>query len=334
MNNIKYVLLDKLDKQLYQSIKGNFDKSDQITKELLIERPYDNRVLYNAAFMYLRKGDIRTGMVLLNKGRLANVFGSPNLPYEIIPNTNVKNKTILFNLEGGLGDNFLGLKFARELAKYNKTIILAPKQLHSLLYYQDYIYKYYQYAIEIQERIDYWVPSLGIEVIFEYTDYSQIPNDPHLFYPKSNSSDNQYKIGIKFQGGKSFDHDHYRSPKVQDIIETISSIKNVQFYSLEKEKLDLPDWIIQPEINDWCDTANIIQRMDEVISTCTSVAHLSAGLGQKTNIIIPILPYWIWAYPKDNDNASWYYPNVKLFRQTKFKEWKDILDKLRKSIKK
>jgi hypothetical protein len=67
--------------------------------------------------------------------------------------------------------------------------------------------------------------------------------------------------------------------------------------------------------------------MSFVISTCTSVAHLSAGMGKRTHIILPILPFWVWAYDCDDD-SSWYYQNVKLIRQTKFGEWEDVLNRL------
>jgi hypothetical protein len=326
---------DKLDKQLYYSIKGDFERSDELLKELLIERPNDNRVLYNSAFMYLRNGDIEEGMKRLNRGRFVGVFGSPPLKYRILGSLiDIRNKNILVNLEGGFGDNFVGLKFAKELKKFGANVyILALKQLNSFLSYQPYITKYYNDVKEIKEKIDYWCPSLSFEHIMNYTNYSQIPRDKHLFYPvKSNIKTKGLNVGIKFQGSKFFDHDKYRSPKVSQIIDVISKFQGkINFYSLEKEQLDLPEWIKKVKIDDFCDTSNIIQQMDFVISTCTSIAHLSAGLGKKTYIMIPILPYWLWAYEKE-DNGSWYYDNVELIRQEKFGTWENVLEKLRRIL--
>ena len=326
---------DKLDQQLYYSIKGNYKEANKIINELLIERPDDPKVIYNSASYFLKQGDIKEGMDRLNNGgRSAKVFGNSDLPYPLLPNKNIKNKTILINLEGGLGDNLLGLKFARELSKYNKIIILSPKSLHYLLDCQEYIYRYYVKAIEVQEHIDYWLPSFASEMIFNYTNFNQLPRDPHIFYNHRNDiKSNKFKIGVKFRGGTAFDHDKYRSPQVIDIIRTLSSISNVELYSLEKDVIDLPKEYIRHDIKDFRDTCNIIQQMDLVISTCTSIAHLSAGLGQKTFIMIPVNPYWIWVYPRKN-NSSWYYKDVTLFQQTRFQEWNNTLQNVKNQVEK
>lgn len=326
---------DKLDQQLYYSIKGDFDKSDSIINDLLIERPHDNRVIYNSAFVYLRKGDIKEGMKRLNYGgRQSGVFTPFNFPYSILNDlSNLQNKNVLVDLEGGYGDNFVGLKFVREINKLGANmIVLSPKSLHSFLKHQPYIYKYYQKISEVTENIDYCYQSLTSEYTMGYTDYNQIPREPHLFYKSNNNIiSNKIKVGVKFQGGKLFDYDHYRSPKIKDIIQILEKYKDViQFYSLEKDYLHLPDFIIKSNISDFCDTANIIQQMDFVISTCTSVAHLSAGLGKKTVIMVPILPYWIWAYER-KDKGSWYYKDVVLLRQKSLENgvmfWKNLKKK-------
>jgi hypothetical protein len=332
--NPKLLKLDKLDRQLYYSIKGDFKTSDKLLFELLEERPRDYRVIYNSAFIYLRNGDIKEGMKRLNMGRLAGIFGNQQLPYKLLPDTNdIKNKTIVVNLEGGFGDNFVGLKFVRELYKKGaKVITLSLKPLFSILSKQNYIHNFFVDHNEIKESVDYWLPSMASEEVFGYDNYNQIPREAHIFCSINNEikSDKKIKIGIKFRGGKFFDHDQYRSPKVADIIKTIEPFKDIiQFYSLEKDNYDLnlPNWIIRSKIDSFCDTANIIQQMDFNISTCTSIAHLSAGLGKRTFIIIPILPYWLWAYKRE-DKGSWYYDCVTLIRQETFKKWENVLNEL------
>jgi hypothetical protein len=336
--NPKLLKLDKLDQQLYYSIKGDFKTSDELLNELLIERPNDYKIIYNSAFLYLRNGDIKEGMKRLNLGRLAGIFGNEQLPYKLLPDINdIKNKTIVINLEGGFGDNFVGLKFARELYKKGaKIIVLALAPMFNILSKQGYIYKYYKKHTEIKESVDYWLPSMASENVFGYDNYNQLPREAHIYCPITSKieSNKKIKVGVKFRGGKFFDHDQYRSPKIADIIKTIEPFKDIiQFYSLEKEYNDLylPNWIIKFPINDFCDTANIIQQMDFNISTCTSIAHLSAGLGKKTIIIVPILPYWLWAYPREN-NGSWYYENVTLIRQETFKKWENVLQELKEML--
>ncbi len=66
------------------------------------------------------------------------------------------------------------------------------------------------------------------------------------------------------------------------------------------------------ELNDFEDTAALIENLDLVISVDTSVAHLAGTLGKKTFILLPFSPDWRWML---NTNDSPWYPNVKLFRQ-------------------
>ena len=55
------------------------------------------------------------------------------------------------------------------------------------------------------------------------------------------------------------------------------------------------------------DSIEIIKQMDLVITSDTSIAHLSATLGKKTWIILPFVSDWRWFQIK----TKWY-KNVKL----------------------
>jgi hypothetical protein len=337
--NSKVRKLDLLDRQLYYSIKGEHEKSDEILDKLLIERPNNSRVLYNTAFKQLRKGEIKEGMENLNTGRNIGIFGSPPLTLErlLTPSkSNVKDSIILINLEGGIGDNLLGLKFARELfLAGNKIIIVGPKGIKRIIENQPYIHKYYE-NFDNNIEFDFWMPSLAAEFILSYQNYSKIPKEPHIFVEENIEPINN-SIGVRFRGNPEFDHNRYRSPKPEEIVKCLEPFKDdFNFYSLEVDKgLTLPDWIKTPDrFKDWYDTALFIKKMDMVISTCTGVAHLSAGLGKKTFIMIPVLPYWVWAYPNmiDGHDRSWYYENVYLFRQEKFGEWKALLSRIEEEL--
>jgi hypothetical protein len=48
-------------------------------------------------------------------------------------------------------------------------------------------------------------------------------------------------------------------------------------------------------------------------------------MGKETWIISPVLPYYLWADGKD---SSIWYRNVRLFRQEKFGEWEDVLNRV------
>ena len=53
-------------------------------------------------------------------------------------------------------------------------------------------------------------------------------------------------------------------------------------------------------------------------------------MGKPTWVIVPILPYHVWAY--GGDHSPWYQNTTKVFRQTKFGDWTDTFEKVGKEL--
>jgi tetratricopeptide (TPR) repeat protein len=73
-----------------------------------------------------------------------------------------------------------------------------------------------------------------------------------------------------------------------------------------------------PHLRDFADTAALLERMDQVITVDTSVAHLAGALGRPTWILLPVASDWRWLY--DRSDSPWY-PTVRLFRQRAIGDW-------------
>lgn len=66
---------------------------------------------------------------------------------------------------------------------------------------------------------------------------------------------------------------------------------------------------------DYHHTAALIAATDVVVSVCQSVAHLSAGMGHDTLVMVPSKP--AWRYGLSGEDWYWYnQPNVRLLRQS------------------
>jgi hypothetical protein len=65
--------------------------------------------------------------------------------------------------------------------------------------------------------------------------------------------------------------------------------------------------------------------LDLVISVDTSVAHLSAGLGKTTWILLPFNPDWRWLL--DRSDSPWYRA-VKLYRQRAAGDWSGVVERV------
>jgi len=99
-------------------------------------------------------------------------------------------------------------------------------------------------------------------------------------------------------------------------------VKNRPWVSLQKEDTNL-------RLDTWEDTLAVIDQLDLIITSCTSVAHVAAGMGKETWVLVPVLPYYIWAYP--GDRSPWY-DSVRLFRQKKFGEWDVVFQEIQAAL--
>jgi ADP-heptose:LPS heptosyltransferase len=91
----------------------------------------------------------------------------------------------------------------------------------------------------------------------------------------------------------------------------------------------LPFADLRDQMKTWEDTASILAGLDLVITSCTSVAHCSAALGVETWIVVPTLPYYLWAVPT---KTSVWYESVQLFRQKEYGKWDEPLNQIRSEL--
>lgn len=139
------------------------------------------------------------------------------------------------------------------------------------------------------------------------------------------------KVGIRWAGNPEFEHEQHRKFDPQPLLD-LHNINGITLYSLQRDN-DLVDGLpfadLRDQMKTWEDTASIIQGLDLVITSCTSIAHLSAALGKETWVIVPVLPYYAWAVPKEK--TVWY-DSVKLFRQETYGNWDAPLTAVREAL--
>lgn len=72
------------------------------------------------------------------------------------------------------------------------------------------------------------------------------------------------------------------------------------------------------------DSISIIKNVKAVISTDTSLPHLSLTLGVKTYVLLTLGCEWRWT----RDKKTMWYPEAELIRQTEIFNWEDVIKKL------
>ena len=125
-----------------------------------------------------------------------------------------------------------------------------------------------------------------------------IPRDiPYLFansqkrkYWKSRITETGLKVGIVWAGKPSHGNDKTRSIELDRII-PFSEIPGVTLYGLQKDSNTLVERFpnLGDDLEDFTDTAGIIENLDLVISVDTSVAHLAGAMGKSVWVLLPLL---------------------------------------------
>ena len=162
---------------------------------------------------------------------------------------------------------------------------------------------------------------------------------PSVFpYLKSSASvpldidDSVLNIGLTWESNRKSDTHDERSTTL-DIFTTLLEIDNTQFYSLQVDDannqiyhLNLHNKIIDASkhLTNFNQTANLIERLDIIISVDTAVAHLAGALNKRCLTLIPYNPNWRWLlYGK---NTPWY-EALELFRVGKDQHYQSLIDK-------
>ncbi len=301
---------------------------------------------WNLAIYLLLHGDFERGLPEYEwRWKVKNVMrGSPNLPQPPWDGRELNGRTILLHTEQGIGDAIQFIRYVPMVVACGGRIILrCPIELKRLFTAVPNIER----IIDLNERLpefDVHCPLLSLPRAFR-TDLNSIPAtvpylraDPMLaevWKGKLAGWGDVRKIGLAWAGAGIHSNDRNRSTTLNSFA-PLAEIEDVAYFSLQKgeaakqpppEGLAISDFT--SELNDFADTAALIENLDLVITVDTSVAHLAGAMGKPVWVLLPMNPDWRWMY--DRADSPWY-PTMRLFRQSKPKDWPAVLDEVARQL--
>jgi len=313
--------MGKLDEQLDAGIHGDFKNGWLIAQQLKEETPTCNRAAFNRGWYLLRQGKLLEGHKLLDQGRFEDVFGNRHIGSKQ-PIWNGEEGTVLLNLEGGVGDQIKSYRFAFDLKELENRVIISCSTEIASIFAEEFAVVEHDVACGAYH--DYWLPSMSSIVALGY-EYKDLKGTPYI----SRTADTiPGRIGVRWSGNPKFEHEQHRFFPANLLFD---AVKGYDCVSLQRDKdVELkPEWMKQALLDDWQTTRKSISECELVISSCTSVAHLSAAMGIETWIVVPVLSYYIWALP---GNKSPYYDSVTLYRQQKYGTWIDPFKSIKQDL--
>ena len=259
-------------------------------------------------------------------------------------------KTILVHAEQGVGDILQFLRFLPPMLERVgpdcRVVLEAHPELMRLL---APLTELNGGNVELVERLSPSIGSFDVQValislpyVLGTEGFEDLPADvPYLPMPEGEPfaipelDAEKLKVGIVWGGNPKFSGDRFRSTNL-DTYAPMFDVEGVQFFCLQKgprepEIADAPAHIVRlnERIEDFADTASIIQQLDLVITTCTSMAHLSGAYGRPTWVVLGHNPDWRWHY--EREDSPWY-PTARVFRQPKPHDWAGTAVRLREAL--
>ena len=318
--------LHALDLQLAASTTGDFAEGWRLAQQLEADEPNNHRAAYNRGWYLLRQGQIQKGYQLMDRGRVAGVFGNK---HPDVPTQQWDGKTkgiVLLNLEGGLGDQIHQVRYAKYIAARGcKVIVACTGSLASLFVGVEGVSSVIQHEAVFGIYHDFWVAGMSavVPLGFELADLS---GAPYLSKPTTIKG-RKKRIGLRWQGQSQFEHEHHKKFPYELMFHAVKDA-DAEFISLQRDEgADAcPAWVKPVPLNSWEDTRAAAASCDLVISSCTSVSHLAAAMGVETWTITPVMPYFLYALEGE---GTPYYDAMKLMRQEVFGDWTAPFDRIK-----
>jgi hypothetical protein len=276
---------------------------------------------------------------------LKPIFPEPVFRQTLWDGSNPAGKRILIYGEGGYGDALHFVRYAPLLTQRGATVLLL---CHPEMYR---LFKTVPGVAEVipvnrpWPRFDIQCPLLSMPRAFGTTletiptNVPYISDDPNLSLRwrrrllASAAGEKKLHVGLVWSGDPSHANNPQRAVTL-DQLAPLAACKSARFYSLQKGPpgiearrppagMAIIDWT--GHLDDWADTAALVDNLDVVISVCTSTCHLVGAMGKPVWLLSHYPGDWRWL--TDRQDSPWY-PTMQIFRRGPDDDWSVPIQKM------
>lgn len=187
---------------------------------------------------------------------------------------------------------------------------------------------------------DYWTPLLSTPGLCD-TRLENIPAKTPYLYARPELVEKwrkllprDFRVGLVWRGNPLFENDQDRSLPSVATLAPLWEVAGASFIGLQKGCGEdetppggLPFMRLGGGLEDFADTAALIDCLDLVICVDTAVAHLTGALGKPCWVMLPAYkPDWRWL--QDRTDTPWYPHAMTLYRQQTMGDWQPVIAKI------
>jgi tetratricopeptide (TPR) repeat protein len=322
---------------------GKTERAGLCFERALELQPGSIDALWNNAIVKLALGHYKEGWRLYDEGLgYANRRGVARVPrrWDGRP---LDGQRLLIRCEQGLGDS---LQFVRYAAlckdKGARVLLQCPRPLQRLLRYAPGV----DVVVEdvTDQDFDWAIELMSLPLVFGTTLETVPASVPYLYADDSSrakwaarmAGEGRPQIGLVWAGAprenqpNAYLIDRRRSLHLSALLPLLE-VEGLRFHSLQLgspatqiEELGLQDRVETHHhlIEDYLDTAAILEQLDLVISVDTSVVHAAGALGRPVWVLSRRDACWRWLGNRP-DNP--WYPTARVFGQPAPGDWASVI---------
>lgn len=329
-------------------------ESEEMNRQALALDPLNSGAHLNLSICLLLRGELAAGFHEY-EWRWKNTQLADSVRNFVQPQwsgEDIRGKTILLHAEQGLGDTLQFCRYAPWVAARGARVVMEVQppllELFRTLPGVDLLLS----RGGLLPEFDVHCPLLSLPramgtdlhtiPLVSGSDWGYVQADPVKVARWSEKLsalrdiENPVRIGVVWSGRPEHKNDHNRSMTLAQFSELLPEAiegdgRQIELHALQKEirAADL-QWLQAHDrlhvwndcLDNFADTAALVQCMDLVIAVDTSVAHLAAALGKPVWLLLPFSPDWRW-YLEDTETSRWY-PTMRLFRQKSYGDWSTV----------
>lgn len=316
------------------------DEAIAIYDRILEQKPDEATTRFNKSMCLLLQGCYEEGFSLYESrfNRETNLLPNYCGDEPIWSGESLAGRHLLIHPEQGFGDTIMASRFIKLLDDTGAKLTFAvPKALRSVMETLDMEARIITVGEHV-DKIDFHVPLMSLPHLTS-AQWQEIPATEHYLHaPEAKTKEWQerlghtdgFRVGFVCSGNPEHANDFARSINMGSFLKSLPA--GPEYHLLQKDLRPTDEAALARRrdiathhqvIGDFADTAALCQCMDLVVSVDTSVAHLAGALGCSTLLMLPEWPDWRWGLGRVND--VWY-PNTRIVRQVKAKEWQSVLD--------
>ena len=254
---------------------------------------------------------------------------------------------LLLIAEQGLGDTLQFMRYCIHLRNQGVAVSLcAQPQLTTLIQESGIDPAPLKPSQAIRVKDGHWMPLLSLPRHLGVSPENPIITAPYIAtsvdladkWKQIMAQERRPIIGIHWQGNPDTEQTNLRgrslpleafSPIAARTEATLVSLQH-GFGSEQLHKCSFRDRFAncQETIStafDFLETAAVIANCDLVVTSDSCVAHLAAGMGKSTWLLLHKVSDWRWGI---DGRSSFWYPSMRVFRQKERGNWNDVLEQV------